>query len=175
MKKFTSKKGDLLGSNETRRPQITKDDDGCYLIHVCPSRKEGSDETGKTGCVNVVNFWKAFGPGECSVGGAYLWRITHMKLGNTTYDAIQLCSILHTPIDGNGLIALAQQLIATKLNIANGADDSLIKPIVASADSKIGSLVIPPIGLGYLAPAEVQDLVDTLEVYNEGGFNVPAC
>ena len=87
----------------------------------------------------------------------------------------QLLDILHQPVRGNGLVSLAHQLIAAKLNIAAGADPSCIEETIAEADALIGDLVVPPVGDGYLAPADVSALVETLTDYNEGRLCAPSC
>jgi hypothetical protein len=50
--------------------------------------------------------------------------------GTTTYNKAQLMEILKTPVKGNGLIPLAYQLIAVKLNIANGSDGSAVSSAI---------------------------------------------
>lgn len=85
-----------------------------------------------------------------------------------TYTKDQLLDILNEPVQGNGLIALCHQLIAAKLNIANGAPHNCIDPAVMVADLEIGDLVCPPIGDGFIPPCNVQDLVDKLDLYNNG-------
>ena len=70
--------------------------------------------------------------------------MTELQLGNVTYTQEQLLDILHQPVRGNGLLILAHQLIAAKLNIAAGADPSCIQETIAEADALIGDLVIPP-------------------------------
>ena len=82
--------------------------------------------------------------------------MTELQLGNTTYTQDQLLAILREPVRGNGLLILAKQEIAAKLNIANGADGSCIQQTLADADALIGDLVIPPVGDGYLRPSAVQ-------------------
>jgi hypothetical protein len=101
--------------------------------------------------------------------------VTQLQLGNVTYTQQQLLDILHEPVRGNGLISLAHHLIATKLNVANGADPSCIEQTIADADAMIGDLVVPPVGTGYLAPRDVEALKDTLEDYNEGELCAPEC
>jgi hypothetical protein len=77
-------------------------------------------------------------------------------------------AILDNPARGNGLVILAHQLIAAKLNIANGADPAAVQQTVGDADNMIGALVIPPLGNGYLPPGQTGDLNETLTEYNEG-------
>jgi hypothetical protein len=118
------------------------------------------------GCVYGQGYWK---------NHPSAWPATELQLGNVTYTQQQLLDILHEPIRGNGLISLAHHLIATKLNVANGADPSCIEQTIADADAMIGDLVVPPVGTGYLAPRDVEALKDTLEDYNEGRLCAPSC
>ena len=57
-------------------------------------------------------------------------------------------AILDDPARDNGLVILVHQLIAAKLNIANGADPSAVQQPITNADNMIGTLVVPPIGNG---------------------------
>ena len=45
--------------------------------------------------------------------------MNELQLGNVTYNQQELLSILSQPVRGNGLVLLAHQLIAAKLNIAD--------------------------------------------------------
>jgi hypothetical protein len=65
-------------------------------------------------------------------------------------------------------VILAHQLIAAKLNIANGADPTAVQQTVIDADSMIGGLIVPPIGNGYLSPGQTSNVTETLTEYNEG-------
>jgi hypothetical protein len=103
------------------------------------------------------------------------WPVTELQLGNVTYTQEQLLDIMQEPVRGNGLVSLAHHLIATKLNVANGADPSCIEQTIADADALIDDLVVPPVGDGYLRPNEVNALKDVLEDYNEGQLCAPSC
>ena len=96
------------------------------------------------------------------------WPVTNLTLGTVNYSAAQLLAILGQPTGGNGLISLAHQLIAAKLNIANGADGSVVNATIAAADALIGGLVIPPVGGGFLAPGSTSGLTQTLDDWNNG-------
>ena len=98
-----------------------------------------------------------------------------MQLGNVTYNQQQLLDILHEPVRGNGLLILARQLIAAKLNIAAGANPTCIEEAIAEADALIGDLVIPPIGDGHLLPRDAAHLAGILGDFNEGDMCAPAC
>ena len=80
-----------------------------------------------------------------------------------------MCAILNTSPGGNGLIILAHQLIAAKLNVANGATSI---SAIADADALIGSLVV---GSAYLAASETSVVALTLDNYNNGADIIPHC
>jgi hypothetical protein len=101
--------------------------------------------------------------------------VTGLQLGNVTYTQEQLLAILRERVRANGLLILAKQEIAAKLNIANGADGSCIQQTLADADALIEDLVIPPIGDGYLRPRDVSPTAGILGDYNEGNLCAPSC
>lgn len=103
------------------------------------------------------------------------WPVTSLILGTVTYQAAELMVILENPAHGNGLVILTHQLIAAKLNIANGADPSAIQQAITDADNMIGALVAPPIGDGYLLPGQTGDLTEILTEYNEGTIGPGHC
>jgi hypothetical protein len=103
------------------------------------------------------------------------WPLQSVMLGAVNYNASQLLQILNRPAQGNGLVILAHQLIAAKLNIANGADPTAVQQTVIDADSTIGGLTVPPIGNGYLSPSQTSQLNDTLTEYNEGTIGPGHC
>jgi hypothetical protein len=121
------------------------------------------------------------GGGSCTYSQGYwrnhpdAWPVTSLTLGTVTYQAAELMAILDEPARGNGLVILVHQLIAAKLNIANGADPSVVQQAITDADNMIGALVVPPIGNGYLAPGQTGDLTETLTEYNEGTIGPGHC
>jgi hypothetical protein len=125
-------------------------------------------------CTLTQGYWKTHGPIPTG-NNSNEWPVTSLTLGTVDYTDLQLQSILDTPAAGNGLIALAHQLIAAKLNIANGADDSAVASDIAAADALIGSLVIPPLGSGYLNPGVTSGLTTALTNYNEGATGPGHC
>jgi hypothetical protein len=125
------------------------------------------------GCTLTQGFWATHGIGDCQQGNNQnLWPVQSLDLGNNNYSAGQLCAILNTPVGGNGLLSLAHQLIAAKLNIANGADDSAIASTIASADAMIGDLVV---GSDTLPTSQTSELVAKLTQYNEGDIGPGHC
>jgi hypothetical protein len=121
------------------------------------------------GCTFTQGYWRTHGPEGCVQGNnTNEWPVTSLTLGNVVYTDAQLCSIFQQPAAGNGLLILAHQLIAAKLNIANGADPSAIQATINAADAAIGNLVVPPVGSGFLQPNAVDTLVNALDEYNQG-------
>jgi hypothetical protein len=133
------------------------------------------------GCTFTQGYWKTHNPlsAQCADDPpgplCVSWPVSSLTLGTVDYDVAQLLSIFNTPAAGNGLIALAHQLIAAKLNIANGSDGSAIAATIASADALIGGLVVPPVGAGSLPNAATSALIATLTSYNEGAIGPGHC
>jgi hypothetical protein len=117
-------------------------------------------------CLFTQGYWKNH-PSD--------WPVSTLMLGTVSYTAAELLSILNTPAQGNGLIFLAHQVIATKLNIAGGASGTYIAPTVAAADALIDGLVVPPVGAGYLDPASASGLTNTMDEYNNGEYGSDPC
>lgn len=117
-------------------------------------------------CVLSQGFWKNH-PED--------WPVSDLELGTVLYDQSQLLQILREKVKGNGLVSLAKQLIAAKLNIASG---SLVPPgvqdAIDSADAQIDGLVIPPIGGGSLRPNITGPNREILADYNNGLSDGPA-
>lgn len=130
--------------------------------------------SGETSCTLTQGYWKTHGPEGCLNGNnTNTWPVTSLMLGNTSYQDTQLCSILNTPAKGNGLLTLAHQLIAAKLNVANGADASAVAASIAAADAMIGDLKVGD--GGYLAPGVTSTLTSALDSYNGGAIGPGHC
>ncbi len=130
------------------------------------------------GCTLTQGYWKTHSldpTGQNSDEWPPAVESGGLTLGTVSYDEPQLLSILNTPAAGNGLIVLAHQLIAAKLNIANGADASSLGTAISDADALIGGLVVPPVGSGFLKPALTSVLTTTLTDYNEGAIGPGHC
>jgi len=126
------------------------------------------------GCTYTQGYWKTHGP--IPVGNnSNEWPVAGLTLGSVNYTDLQLLAIFNTPAQGNGLISLAHQLIAAKLNVAAGADDSAAAGAIAAADALIGSLVVPPSGAGSLPSSATSALNATLTSYNEGQIGPGHC
>ena len=128
----------------------------------------------EAGCTYTQGYWKTHGPVPTG-NNTNQWAVTGLILGSVNYTDLELQSILDTPAQGNGLISMAHQLIAAKLNVAAGADDSAIAGAIAAADALIGSLVVPPVGAGSLSPGATSALNTALTNYNEGATGPGHC
>lgn len=123
------------------------------------------------GCTVTLGFWKSHtevGDWPALPGGTLL-------LGTVAYSEAQLITILNTENNGNGLLQLARQLIAAKLNILNGASATDISATITAADALIGGLVVPPVGGGFLSPGSTSSLIDALSQYNQGNTGPGRC
>jgi len=114
------------------------------------------------GCTYTQGYWK---------NHPEAWPVTTLDLGTVSYTKTELLSIFDQPVVGNGLVSLAHQLIAAKLNAANGAFvPTGVATAIADADTLIDGLVVPPVGSGYLAPSATSGLTTTLDTYNKGEY-----
>jgi cysteine-rich repeat protein len=123
---------------------------------------DGSDDD----CTLTQGYWK---------NHADAWAVASLKLGTVSYSKAQLIAILKTPVKGNGLLQLAHQLIAAKLNIAAGASDADVKAAIQQADALIGALVCPPEGEGSLQTSVTASLTAKLDAFNSGEVGPGHC
>jgi hypothetical protein len=91
-----------------------------------------------------------------------------LTLGAVFYTNSQLNDIMqNNAVGGNGLIALAHQLITAELNIYYGSIPSqAVLNAINNANSLIGNLVIPPVGSGHLAPSATSNDESVLDTFN---------
>src|SRR5262245_29482132 len=71
------------------------------------------------------------------------WPVTSLTLGTVVYNQVQLLSILNSAVKGDASITLAKQLIAAKLNIANGSDPTPIAATITTADGLLDGCMLP--------------------------------
>jgi len=153
---------------------------GDYLDALAPGEyafrvwAEGDDAAGVASSTPSQTIFASTSVPECTQGfwktHPEAWPVgcTPMNLGTVSYTKTELLAIFNTPANGNGLISLAHQLIATKLNICNGSNPTNIAATVAAADAQIGGLVVPPSGSGFLTPGSTSGNTNTLDDYNNG-------
>jgi hypothetical protein len=121
---------------------------------------------GQSECIRSQGYWKTH---------PEAWPVSSLRLGSVIYPKSQLLEIWNTAAAGNGLLALAHQLMAAKLNLIAGAlAPSSVSDDIAAADALIGNRVAPPIGNDHLPPTLTSELTDDLEEFNteESGNNV---
>lgn len=149
-----------------------KNHDFCYLLGSgnLPGR---FGYTGRIGSVPYFNFARFNGQ-------------RGLLLGDFAYTCEQLQDILSEPVQGNGALILAKQLIAAKLNVLSGCPASReVLAAIAAADillwqSTIGHennwipRMLPPVGTAtlpsnyydYVHGLSLQEIKDILENYN---------
>jgi len=143
------------------------------LEYVFRARAEGDATSGPSSYSALLSA-RTSGTAECTQGfwknhpGLWPPDCTPMLLGTVLYSKADLLAIFGEPAVGNGLISLAHQLIATKLNVCNGSNPAPIAATIAAADAMIGALVCPPIGSGWLDPSATSPLTEQLDRYNNG-------
>ena len=64
------------------------------------------------------------------------WPVTSLTLGSQSYTQAELLAILKTPVgkSSDASLILADHLISTKLDIANGSDPTPVSATIADAD-----------------------------------------
>ena len=142
-----------------------------YVLRIRSNAGAGSAASGYTenlvvsssglaqNCTYTLGYWK---------NHTEVWPVTSLTLGTVNYSAAQLLAILNQPAGGNKLVILAHQLIAAKLNIANGANPSAAAATIAAADALIGGLVVPPIGGDSLPTSPATSYSNLLDDFNNG-------
>ena len=110
-------------------------------------------------CPLSQGFWK---------GRAKLWPVNGLALGGRSYTEAQLLSLLNTSSTGNAALILADELIAAKLNIANGSDPTPISSTVATADSELAAVPALPtvVRTSTTAGQAMTATATTLDSYN---------
>jgi hypothetical protein len=146
--------------------RVTAKESGAYSASAPSEPLFVSTGSVQANCTYTQGYWKTH---------EGTWPAASLQLGTVSYDAAQLLAIFLEPARGNGLLILAHQLIAAKLNIAGGADATSIASTLGAADALIGNLVAPPVGSGSLSPASVNALATALAQYNNGLLGPAHC
>ena len=116
-------------------------------------------------CTHSQGYWKTH-PDS--------WPVEQLELGGETYSKQEALQILNTPSAGDATYILAYQLIAAKLNVASGADDTDIEDTITEADSW---LLENPLGSDPKGEERETgiELAARLESYNEGEIGPGMC
>ncbi len=116
----------------------------------------------------------------CPVGQGYwkntpTWPVTQITLGSQTYTQVEVLILLNTPPAGDASLILAHQLIAAKLNVAEGLDSAIVAGVIAQGDAVLAGFtgrlpfdVPPPDTTGQT----MVNLSAILVSYNEGQLTV---
>jgi hypothetical protein len=152
-----------------------------FMIRVCASAGNGLESSAPSAtlaaatlppneydCTLTQGFWK---------NHPESWlRVSSIALGTVTYSRTQLLDILGQPARGNGLVSLAHQLIAARLNLLLGATAPPgVAAAIVQADALIGGRIVPPIGSGTLSPGLTSGLTDLLDDFNSGRLGPGHC
>jgi hypothetical protein len=110
-----------------------------------------------------------------------LWPVTSLTLGSETYTQSELLAILNTPVGtgkkADASLILADQLIAAKLNIANGSDPGPVSTAIDAADALLSAQtgrLRYDISASSETGQSMIDLASLLESYNKGELT-PLC
>jgi hypothetical protein len=100
--------------------------------------------------------------------------VNSLTVGGVTYTKAQLLTILGTSPGGDATYILIRQLIAAKLSVANGADDTTVAATIVQADAW---LVAHPLGSNPSNPARAEGIgyATILESYNSGTLGPTHC
>jgi hypothetical protein len=123
-------------------------------------------------CPQPQGYWK---------NNPSVWPVSSLILGDETYGKAELLAILNTPT-GTGKTAdasliLAYQLIAAKLNVANGSDRTPISATISAADAVLATLSgkLPyQVKSSSAMGQQMTTLAALLEQYNKTALT-PAC
>lgn len=128
----------------------------------------GTSTRSANDCTFTQGFWK---------NHPETWtRVASMFLGNNSYTNAQLQAIFAESVGGNGLIQLAHQLIAAKLNVLLGALPTVaIQNAIIAADALIGNLLIPPVGTDTVPTSDTDALTNQLDSFNSGNAGTAHC
>ena len=105
------------------------------------------------------------------------WPVTSLTLRSQTYTQAELLALFDTPPSGDASLILAQQLIAAKLNIANGSNPAPISSAIADADKLLSQFFSKlPYNVGTSSDIGQQMVNDAnvLMQYNNGDLT-PNC
>ena len=102
------------------------------------------------------------------------WPVEEIEIGAVTHTKEEALDILKTPPKGDATYILAYQLIAAKLNVANGADLDEIDVTIEEADDWLSA---HPLGSDPSDPDREEGilLAETLDNYNNGLLGPSHC
>jgi len=124
------------------------------------------------GCTFTQGYYKNHESVTCGLVGSGL------IIGCHTYSCAEILNIFNTPVQGNGAIALAHQLIAARLNALSiqaqgGTVPSGAQTCITQANALLCNAQRLP--GGFLSPSSTSALTDCLDAFNSGQSGIPHC
>jgi hypothetical protein len=164
---------DTGDTGDTGEPCVGEDCDtggGC----VGAAAETDACDTGDTGDACAGETCDTDGDPNCTYSQGYwknhpeAWPLATLEIGPDLYTAAELLDILALPIAGDKSLILARQLIAARLNVAQGADATAIAAALVDAEAWCDANHDGD-GLGYgSSDTTASDLGDVLEAFNTG-------
>jgi YVTN family beta-propeller protein len=105
------------------------------------------------------------------------WPVTSLTLGSHTYTQAELLTLFDTPPRGDASVILAHQVIAAKMNIANGSNPAPIRSAIADADKLLSQFFgkLPyNVGTSSAIGQQLVNDANVLDRYNNGDLT-PDC
>ena len=102
------------------------------------------------------------------------WPVASLVLGTQTYTKTELLALLNTPKRGDSTIILAFQLIAAKLNVANGTLASTAGTNIAVADQLLSAYGHLPLAHA-VKNSQMESVASNLDAFNNDGQLQPGC
>ena len=118
-----------------------------------------------TGCTLTQGFWK---------NHPEAWPVDTILIGGVSFTRESALGLLKAPPRGDAGYILVHQLIAAKLNVLNGADDSSIAAAIDAADAWFASHAIGTPPTGEDRETAVM-LAGQLDAFNNGLAGPPHC
>ena len=104
-----------------------------------------------------------------------VWPVDSLVIGNRTFSKVQILFFLRMPEKGDKTKHLFRELVAAKLNVAAGNDDSCIQDTIAAVDACLARFpVCSGLRASSLAWKRISAAVKQLSDYNEGLLCAPA-
>ena len=120
------------------------------------------------------------GSNVCGVSPGYwkthssVWPVSTLTLGAQTYNKSELLNLLNAPKGGDSTLILAFQLIAAKLNVANGTKASTAGTNITTADQLLSSYGHLPLSKG-IKDSQMTAIGTNLNSFNADGLLQPGC
>ena len=126
------------------------------MLATAPFFNLAATTTASQDCTYTIGYWKTH---------PTAWPVSSLALGGVTYNKTQLLNILNTQPKGDATYILAHQLIAAKLNTAQGATPTALGSTISQADSW---LVANPLGSKPRNGTVGTALSTVLDAFNNG-------